>query len=114
MGLIELADGLFQEETANLLKSDFFKGVVDGMVFCAGDAMGAACGFEWLRRNDHAVLALAGILTRSPLQAREAMQATGVPVMSRAALADPATACKLAEEAAQQWASHPNRRSPRP
>jgi len=73
--------------------------VVDGMIFCASDAMGAACGFDWLRRKEYAVLALAGILTRSPLQAREAMQVTGIPVLSRMELADPITASKLAQEA---------------
>jgi len=97
--LLELADGLFQAETAAMLESAFFREVVDGMIFCAGDAMGAACGFDWLRRNEHAVLALAGVLTRSPLQAREAIQATSIPVLSRMELADPITASKLVQEA---------------
>ncbi len=97
--LLELADGLFQTETATMLESVFFREVVDGMIFCAGDAMGAACGFDWLRRNEYAVLALAGVLTRSPLQAREAIQVTGIPVLSRMELSDPITASKLAQEA---------------
>ena len=97
--LLELADGLFQAETAAILESSFLHRVVDGMIFCGSDAMGAACGFDWLRRKEYAVLALAGILTRSPLQAREAMQVTGIPVLSRIELADPITASKLAQEA---------------
>lgn len=97
--LVELADGLFQEETERLLRSKFFRRLADAMIFCAGDAMGAAHGCEWLRRHRHPMLALAGVLTAAPLQMREAMAATGVPVLSRAELADPATARKLAGEA---------------
>lgn len=97
--LLELGDGLFQEETSNLLQTDFFRSIVDGVIFCSADAMGAAAGCDWLQRHDHFVIAVAGVLTTAPLHAREALIATGMPVLSRTELCDPATAAKLASEA---------------
>jgi hypothetical protein len=99
MILVELADGLFQEETSALLQSDFFRSVVDGVIFCAGDSMGAAAGCDWLRRHEHAVLAISGLLTISPLHTRVALMATGMPVLSKTELCDPVSAAKLASEA---------------
>lgn len=80
--VIEIADGLFQQETNVLLRSPLFKRVVDGVVFAAGDAMGAKAGIEWLHANGLPVLAVSGVLTRSPLAIREAEAATGMPVLT--------------------------------
>lgn len=80
--VLEIADGLFQEETAHLLASPTFAKLVDGIVFAAGDAMGALAGVEWLRRRHLPVLAVSGLLTASPLASREAA-ATGLPVISQ-------------------------------
>ncbi len=80
--VLEVADGLFQEETARLLASPTFAALVDGMVFTAGDALGALAGVEWLRRRHLPVLAVSGLLTASPLASREAA-ATGLPVLSQ-------------------------------
>ena len=84
--VLEVADGLFQEETARLLASPTFAGQVDGIVFAAGDALGAVAGVEWLRRRRLPVLAVSGLLTASPLASREAA-ATGLPVLSQQQLA---------------------------
>ncbi len=80
--VLEIADGLFQEETARLLASPTFATLVDGIVFAAGDALGALAGVEWLRRRHLPVLAVSGLLTASPLASREAA-ATGLPVLSQ-------------------------------
>jgi len=80
--VLEIADGLFQEETARLLASPTFAALVDGIVFAAGDALGALAGVEWLRRRHLPVLAVSGLLTASPLASREAA-ATGLPVLSQ-------------------------------
>jgi hypothetical protein len=47
--LLEVADGLFQHETAALLRSLRFRALTDGCLFAAGDAMAAAGGVAWLR-----------------------------------------------------------------
>lgn len=81
--VLEVADGLFQTETAQLLASPAFARRVDGIVFAAGDALGALAGVEWLRRYPLPVLAVSGLLTASPLACREAVTATGLPVLTQ-------------------------------
>lgn len=85
--VIEVADGLQQQETAVLANSDVFRRACHGVVFAAGDAFGAAGGVERLRRAGHAVIAASGILTCSPLAVREAEALIDVPVLTAAQLA---------------------------
>lgn len=87
--VVEIADGLFQRETAMLLESPLFKANVDAIVFAAGDAMGACGGVEWLRQRDLPVVAISGCMSASPLAAREAHQITGLPVLGLDELSSP-------------------------
>jgi hypothetical protein len=87
--VIEVADGVFQRETAALVQSPVFKRAVDAVVFAAGDAMGSVGGVAWLRERKLPVVAACGLLTASPLSMREAQQALGVPVLTLDALANP-------------------------
>ena len=98
--VIEIADGLFQRETAQLLRSPTFKNAIDGVVFSAGDAMGAFAGVQWLRECGLPVLALSGALTRSPMARREIHAATQLPVMGLAELGHADNARRLIEAAA--------------
>ncbi len=86
--VLEVADGLYQEETAALLESGTFRNTVDGVMFCAGDAMGAAMGIEWLRRRQLPVFAVSGALTASPLACREAERAGDLPILDLARLSN--------------------------
>jgi len=74
--VIEIADGLGQAETLGLLRSTVLRRRVSGVVFAAGDALGAKSGTEALEKLGHRVLAISGLLTRSPLALRETMQMT--------------------------------------
>lgn len=93
--VLEVADGLYQDETSSLLRSPAFAGTVATVLFAAGDAMGSAAGVEWLRRHDLPVTGVTGCLTRSPLAMREAELATGLPVYDLDRLADPRIAGEL-------------------
>jgi hypothetical protein len=86
--VLEVADGLFQEETSALLCSPVFRQTVNGIIFAAGDAMGAATGVNWLYDHDLPVIAISGKLTASPLAVRETRGATGLPVMGLDHLSD--------------------------
>lgn len=86
---VEVADGIFQRETAPLIASEVFGSTVDRLVFAAGDAMGAAAGVSHLRSLGLNVVAVSGVLTRSPLAVREAESATGLPVLGAEELSDP-------------------------
>jgi len=93
--LLEVADGLLQAETAALLESPRFAELIDGVIFAASDAMGAASGVERIRNAGHDLLAVSGKLTASPLQIREALYTTGSPVIHTDQLLDPSEALKV-------------------
>lgn len=98
--VMEVADGLFQAETAALASSPVFRAGVDLVLFAAHDALGAAAGVESPRRRGLPVAALSGLLTSSPLAAREAERATGLPVIGYDELRAPDGATALLERAA--------------
>jgi hypothetical protein len=79
--VVEVADGLMQQDTAALLASRGFAGMVDATVFAAADALGAAAGVARLEALGYPVLAVSGLLTASPLAAGEAQQLVSVPVI---------------------------------
>jgi len=84
--VVEIADGLLQQETAALLQSKEFAAWVDRTVFCAGDALGAAAGIDWLEQRGIRVAAVSGLLSASPLASTEAHRATRLPVYGRTQL----------------------------
>lgn len=87
--VMEIADGLCQVETAELLADSRLRQMLTGTIFAACDAMGAVAGASWLRRAGHDVVAVSGQLSRSPLALRETTQATGLPCLTAAELAEP-------------------------
>lgn len=99
--VVEIADGVLQQETAALLQSKTFRRRVGGVVLAAQDAMGAAAGTSWLREREIEVLALAGVLTASPLQTKEASEVTGLPLFDREGLATPQNAVSILGRAQQ-------------
>ena len=86
---VEVADGLFQQETSRLLQSEPFRSRIDAFIFAAADSMGAIGGYERLKALDLPVVGISGRLTRSPLAMRETVKACEVPVFSLDDLADP-------------------------
>lgn len=93
--LLEVADGLFQPETAELLASKRFQALIDGVLYAAVDALGAALGAQLLWAGGHKLLGLTGKLAAAPLLAREAQRATDLGVYDRSELADGSVAAKL-------------------
>ncbi len=97
--VLEVADGLLQCETAQLLRSAHFAQRVDASLFSSGDAMGAVAGVRWLRDQGLPVLGLAGAMTASPLALAEAEAATGLPALRLQDLSNPERALALAAQA---------------
>jgi hypothetical protein len=96
--ILEIADGLYHEETQRLLGitsspthsvHNYLAALVDGVVFAASDAMGAKVGVDMLRHANMPILALAGLLSRSPLAVREAKENIGLPVLGKSILSSP-------------------------
>lgn len=101
--VLEIADGVLQRETAALLMSPVFARTVDGILLAAQDSMGASAGVNWLTAQQSVpVLALSGILSAAPLQAREANLALGLEVHDRENLATPSVARNLIGRAGQR------------
>ncbi|MEH6824058.1 MAG: hypothetical protein V7629_09140 [Motiliproteus sp.] len=84
--VLEIADGLYQTETAALLASPLFAAGVDHLLFAASDALGAKAGVEHLAQLGLQTSAVSGVLTSSPLASREAAQVLDVPVVETRAL----------------------------
>jgi len=95
--VLEVADGVYQQETADLVTSRRFADSVDGMLFAAGDALGAAAGVTWLQERGLPVVGVSGLLTASPLAMREALETIGLPVFGRGELASPEIVATLQE-----------------
>ncbi|NHA13639.1 DUF1611 domain-containing protein [Thioalkalivibrio sp. XN279] len=86
--VLEVADGLVQAETAALLSAAWFRQAIDGVIFCAQDAMGAKAGVEWLEQRGHDVMAVSGLLTAAPLAMREAGELLEQPIIGLDGLSD--------------------------
>jgi len=96
IAVMEIADGLYQRETGALVADPWLKQRMAGLVFACGDAVAAAGGVAELARHGLRPDALTGIVSCSPMASAEAVAATGVPVLRKSDLADPAEATLFA------------------
>ncbi|BAN68010.1 P-loop NTPase family protein [endosymbiont of unidentified scaly snail isolate Monju] len=90
--LLEVADGLLQPETRQLVENPRFRERVDGVVFAASDAMGAVAGAQRLQDKKLPLLAVTGSFTASPLAVQEVVPVLEVPVLLKTELSDPQVA----------------------
>jgi Domain of unknown function (DUF1611_C) P-loop domain len=97
--VLEIADGLFQRETAALLECNAFGSLVDAALFSSYDSMGASAGVQWLESRGYNVLGVAGNVTVTPLGAREAAAATCLPLLGLKDLSNPERAAELLKSA---------------
>jgi molybdopterin-guanine dinucleotide biosynthesis protein len=99
--VIEIADGLHQAETADLVASKTFGHHVDGVLFAVADSLGGAYGVERLRSWGINIFAVSGIITRSPLGMREFQDTSDLPVLGSNVLQSPAI-----EVYVREWLGH--------
>jgi hypothetical protein len=95
VNLVEIADGVFQQENRRLLTSPIVHDLIDVVVLAASDAMGAAQGVRSLTEHGFDVVAVSGTLTRSPLAVREAQEELGLPTLGIPELQDPQVVAPL-------------------
>lgn len=93
--VVEIADGVYQDETRQLLNAGFLRTLVDSVLFAAADALGASAGAGLLRAAGHAPAAVTGMLTVSPLATAEASAELDVPVVGTYELSDAETAMRF-------------------
>ena len=82
--VLEIADGLLQAETRGLAEE--LAGFADGAVLAVADGLSAVAGAAIMRGVGVPVRVVSGLVTASPLAAREAAAATGLAVLSPAEL----------------------------
>ncbi|MCF2870647.1 hypothetical protein L0664_06180 [Octadecabacter sp. G9-8] len=81
--VVEIADGVFQQETRAILKSSRIKDRLDGILFAAPDALSALGGVTVLERDGLRPFAISGMVSCSPLAAAEAAEITARPILTR-------------------------------
>lgn len=96
--VVEIADGVFQRETAQILDDSAIIKRLDGVLFAAPDALGAVGGVSVLARYGLRPFALSGMVSLSALGTAEAEKETNVPVVSRDALCSGADAKALVSD----------------
>jgi hypothetical protein len=80
--VIEIADGIFQRETAMLLTNHKFMAGIDAVFFSAGDSLSAVQGIKSLQDMHINTTALSGLFTASPLLMREVKERVNIPVFT--------------------------------
>jgi hypothetical protein len=95
--VIEVADGVFQAETAALMRAPAFRQLVDGVLFAAAEAVGAVAGVRMVRDAGLPLAGVSGLICASPLASAEAAPLLDVPILPHAELHDPAAAAALVE-----------------
>ncbi len=104
--VMEIADGLLQRETAMLLSDPTFRSTLHGVLFSAGDSMGALYGLQLLNQWGIQPFALSGLFTSSELLIREVQEQTQTPVLRLTDLLQEKTLKPLLtqEEPEHNWA----------
>jgi hypothetical protein len=105
--VVEIADGLLQRETSALMHSRVIHSLVDRVLYAVGDPIAAMMGVQMLEESGFDVAGATGLVTASPLPAREAKRALHVPVWSREDLSDPVGAASIARPARGKNAEAP-------
>ena len=93
--VVEIADGLLHPETADLVTADSFQSRCCGLLFAAGEAMGAVAGAQWLQQHRLPVLAISGVVSASALATAETERGSGLPVITKRKLESPAIGRQL-------------------
>ncbi len=96
--VLEIADGLLQQETRALLESPEFRRLIDGCLFASSDSVAAVAAVNYLQSLPLDVLAIGGIMTQSSLTPREAVSACGIPYLKRCDLQRKAVVRSLLRE----------------
>ncbi|WP_051540973.1 hypothetical protein [Ahrensia sp. 13_GOM-1096m] len=97
VALIEFADGIFQAETAAMLKSKEVREIINGYIFAAPCAASVVGGCQALRAMGIEPSIVTGKVSASPLAIEEAQKMAAVTVVTRNQLLEPTSAETLLE-----------------
>ena len=95
LAVVEIADGIFQQETADLLRSRALSQHLSGVMFAAPDALSAVAGVRFLENLGITPFAVSGKVSCSPLACEEFQSQSQIPVITREGLCQADTATDL-------------------
>ena len=95
--VVEIADGILQPETRNLIGGTFLSRRVAGYIYAAESAASAAMAAPWLAQHGK-LIGISGLMTRSPLAMRETEWATGIVPWTSEQLAEGAVLTPWVDE----------------
>jgi hypothetical protein len=84
--VIEVADGILQQETEQLLCSDTIKNMTSSIIYAAGDSSSSLYGYNWLTKHGYAVNAISGVVSSIPLAKVEVENRLNIPVVKKTEL----------------------------
>ncbi len=87
--VVELADGVTQRETYELLHNKIFMKSIDGVILSCGDSLSVPTCYNILKKVGKSPLAVSGLLSISPLLVKEVKQLIDVPVLLKEELCTP-------------------------
>ncbi len=79
--VLEIADGIHQEETVSLLEDEAMRLLVDHWVYAADSSSAIRLGVQIARDLVLTLRCISGAVTASPLAVREASDSTEVPIL---------------------------------
>jgi len=82
VAVMEIADGVFQQETAELLRDERFRALVDHWTFAADSAPSILTGLNLAQSLDLDIRGVSGSVTASPLAVREAKAFVDAPILT--------------------------------
>lgn len=88
--VVELADGILQQETNRLLQTERFRSLFDGYFVAANCSASAVLAARTLSALPTQVVAIGGRFSQSPLYVQEVLTQTGLAVLDKEQLAAPA------------------------
>ncbi len=81
--LVEIADGILQQETKMLLNSRIVKQLTTSVVYSAGDSTSSIYGYQWLKKKGYDVIAVSGVVSSIPLARKEIEKNIIPPVLDK-------------------------------
>ncbi len=88
--VVEIADGLLQQETFALLNHKSFISTISSVLFSAGDSIGAISGLQMLNSMGIYPFSVGGLFTTSPLLVKEVQSRVEIPILLLPDLSSPA------------------------
>lgn len=78
--VVEIADGVVQKETFDLLSHEKFMSNINGVILSCPDSLSAAGGIDILAKINITPVVVGGLFTASPLMVREVEALTDLPI----------------------------------